>query len=77
MSRDGGRAATLAAVSGAGNGGLRDRFPTPALQQERLSQLEAQLRFYVKRSDAESADGVRAQIREMEQLRRAGAHGGP
>lgn len=67
MSLAGGRAATLAAITGAGLG-IRDRFPTYESQRVRLDQLQAQLKFFVARRQPANADDVRAQIREIEQL---------
>ncbi len=69
MSFAGGLAASRAAVTGAGSGGLRDRFPTASAQLERLSYLKAQLHWYEAKKNHAAADEVRRQMRDIEALK--------
>ena len=69
MSRDGGRAASIAAVTGAGSGGLRDRFATRAAQLDRLVSLKAQLHWHDAHGNKRAAEETRRDMREIEALK--------
>lgn len=67
MSVLGGKAAGMAAVSGAG-ASLRDRFPTLEKQHERIQQLDAQRDYFRRHKMREAMDDLDAQIAEIKAL---------
>lgn len=67
MSAAGGKAATLAAVTGAGSG-LLSRFRTREAQAERLADLAAQRRFYEGRNNKVGMAEVDRLIAEINTL---------
>ena len=67
MSVLGGKAASAAAVTGAGSS-LRDRFPTLEKQQERIQQLEGQADYYRRHKILEPLKDLSEQIDEIRAL---------
>ena len=67
MSVLGGKAATLAALTGAGRG-LRERYPSPEAQQSRIADLEAQREYWLRLKKPTQAAEVLAQIDEVRAL---------
>lgn len=67
MSVLGGKAAGMAAVSGAGSS-LRDRFPTLEKQQERIAQLDAQREYFIRHKMREALTDVEADLAKIKAL---------
>lgn len=67
MSVLGGKAASIAAVTGAGSG-LRDRFPTIEKQMERIEQLQAQRDYFQRHKMREAMQELDEQIAEIRDL---------